>query len=256
VSIRHIESVLDHYGGKPSVKLVLVVLANHADAATGQCWPSYATIAAQCGVSRATAMRNVHALISEGVVEIVEHGGVREDSSGRPMRRANAYLVRLDRLDAMSTARQRSRKKAKARERERDLTCNRGGASSDTTPVASVAPVDGRTADTPTVLACEPSDEASFESSARTSLRSQRIRQRAQARRAISEALEPVKATVTVDNSGLEAACRRLAATYGAKSVEEALPAAMAYAQRRGEPLTARTIGFVIEATAEEGKTR
>lgn len=248
MSIKHVSAVLKHYGGKPHLKLLLVVLANHANEATGECWPSYATIAAQCNTSRSAAMRNVKTLISEGVLEIVELGGIRENPFGKLVQRANAYRVRLDRLLAMADFRKRVHQRKQMQERERDTTCNGGGAVGDTTPVAPVIPGDGGTRETPTVLECESLDEASSQ----LSLRAREISQLPEARRAVQASIKRLaKRPAGADDSELTAARSKLTATYGAKIVRAALQGATSYAQRRGEPLTARTLEFFVKERTE-----
>lgn len=59
---------------------VYVVLAQHADSRTGTCWPSYAHIAAQIGISRRQAMRMVTKLESLGLVTIAKRRVVEGDA--------------------------------------------------------------------------------------------------------------------------------------------------------------------------------
>lgn len=249
MSIKHVDAVLKHYGGKAHLKLTLVVLANHADEATGQCWPSYATIAAQCNASRSTAMRNVKTLISEGVIEVVERGGIRENPFGERVQRTNAYRVRLDRLLAMPDFKRRRHQRNQMRRRERDTACNGGGVVGGTTPIAPVTAGDGGTRETPTALECESSGEASSQSS----LRAREDSQLPEARRAIRASVKSLTQTADpVKDSELTAARKALIATHGAKSVRDALKAAASYAQRRGEPLTVRMLEFFVQAQTGE----
>lgn len=253
MSIKHVDAVLKHYGGKPHLKLTLVALANHADEATGECWPSYATIAAQCNSSRSSAMRNVKTLLSEGVIEIVEHGGIRENPFGKLVQRANAYRVRLDRLLTMADFRKRAHQRKQVQERERDTTCNGGGVVGDTTPVAPVIPGDGGAGETPTALEGESLDEASSQSS----LRARQISQLPEARRTIQASLKQLaKTTAGTDDSELTAARSTLTAAYGAKTVGAALQGATSYAQRRGERLTASTLEFFVKERSEARELR
>lgn len=66
---------------------VLRALCNHADDDRFECWPSYEFIAFVAGIGRSTAARELKALITLGLVEIVEAGGGR--------RRANRYRVNV-----------------------------------------------------------------------------------------------------------------------------------------------------------------
>jgi hypothetical protein len=213
MSIKHVDAVLKHYGGKPHLKLTLVVLANHADEATGECWPSYATIAAQCNTSRSAAMRNAKTLISEGVLEIVDRGGIRENPFGKLVQRANAYRVRLDRIVAMADFRKRAHQRKQMRERECGTACNGGGGVDDTTPVAPVIPGDSGAGETPTVLEREPSDESS--------LRAREISQLPEARRAIQASINRLaKAAAGGDDSERTKARSTLSHPYAPRSLE------------------------------------
>lgn len=100
MSIRHVDAVLTRYAGPSHLKLTLVVLANHADAETGECWPSYETIAAQISSSKRTAIRNVNQLRDEGVVKLIRRGGFRT-ISGRRRYVSNEYCVPLAALECL-----------------------------------------------------------------------------------------------------------------------------------------------------------
>jgi hypothetical protein len=193
-------------------------------------------------------MRNVKTLISEGVIEIVERGGILENPFGDLVPRSNSYRVRLDRLVAMPDSKKRAHQRKQMRERERDTTCDGGGVIGDTTLVAPVIPGDGGADETPNVLECEPSSE----SSSGPSLRARENSQLPEARRAVQASIKQLaKTSGGGDDSELTAARSTLTATYGAKTVREALKAATSYAQRRGEPLTARTLEFFVKERTE-----
>ena len=54
----------------------------------GNCWPSYATIAERCGISRRSAVSAVQALVDAGLVAVTERR--REGTSERT---SNLYLI-------------------------------------------------------------------------------------------------------------------------------------------------------------------
>src|SRR5262249_38352716 len=80
MSIRAINWAFKQQVGKPSAKLVLVTLADHADA-DGKCWPSLRTIAARTELSRDTILRSVRLLESKGFLRVVHRHNGRSLSS-------------------------------------------------------------------------------------------------------------------------------------------------------------------------------
>ena len=94
MSLEHLQNVYMHYDGigRPHLKATLAALAFHAHRETGRCFPSFETIAHETGVTARTAMRNVEALIAEGVLEKVT--GHRQGKGGRFA--PNEYRVRRD----------------------------------------------------------------------------------------------------------------------------------------------------------------
>lgn|SRR5262249_3877083 len=75
--------------GKPSAKLVLVALAEHADA-DGKCWPSLRSIAARTELSRDTVVRAIRLLKSKGFIRVVHRHNGRSPSS-------NMYYLNCER---------------------------------------------------------------------------------------------------------------------------------------------------------------
>ena len=98
MSVRHIGLVLDHLEAPPPVKLVALILADHADA-DGFCWPSYRRIAERSCLSERTVRRYVHVLMDAGFVTKVRTGSVTS-KSGRRLRTTNAYRIDADALAA------------------------------------------------------------------------------------------------------------------------------------------------------------
>jgi len=93
MSVRHIGLVLDHLSAPAPVKLVALILADHADS-DGVCWPSYRRIAERSCLSERTVRRHVHYLIDRGIVrKLRTGGGVAEEG-------ARSYVSNRYRLDA------------------------------------------------------------------------------------------------------------------------------------------------------------
>lgn len=96
MSVKHIGLVLDNLEAPAALKLVAIVLADHADS-EGLCWPSYRKIAARASMSERSVRRHVHTLIDLGVITKVRNGtaGVVD---GRVVRVSNAYRMHASRL--------------------------------------------------------------------------------------------------------------------------------------------------------------
>jgi Helix-turn-helix domain len=99
LSVRHIGLVLDHLQAPPPVKLVALILADHADS-DGICWPSYRRIAERSCLAGRTVRRYVHELIDAGVVTQLRVGHVTT-VDGRRLRLTSAYRVNADVLAGM-----------------------------------------------------------------------------------------------------------------------------------------------------------
>ena len=59
-------------GLKPSTKIVLYWLADHHNETTGECFPSYSTLEAECEMHRATVMRHIDELVKLGLIERIK----------------------------------------------------------------------------------------------------------------------------------------------------------------------------------------
>lgn len=131
--------VLDRYPGKPHLKCTLLAIADGADSQSGVCNPSYERLAGQTNTNRRTAIRNVQALIDEGIIQLVDHGGFRNDpETGRQVFVSNAYRVNLEMLAVMPTWKMRVRHTAKKPPRQ--LASKRShGDMRDTVKAASKA---------------------------------------------------------------------------------------------------------------------
>ena len=101
MSVRHIGLILDHLEAPPAVKVVALILADHADS-DGVCWPSYRRIAERSCMSERTVRRHVHELIDTGIVRKLRTGSVTS-SDGRRVYESNCYRLDADVLSAMPT---------------------------------------------------------------------------------------------------------------------------------------------------------
>lgn len=93
--------VFQHLHVKPAVKLVALVLADHAND-DGLCWPSYARIAERTGVDKRTVQRHVKTLMKMNVLTKVRTGCVTRESA-QTLHVTNAYILHADRLSELST---------------------------------------------------------------------------------------------------------------------------------------------------------
>lgn len=83
-----------------SEKMVLLVIADHADDQGENAWPSIATIARKASLSERQAQRLVKSLTKVGLLAVEEQMGGRRDM--RDDRRPNRYTVILDGVTPMS----------------------------------------------------------------------------------------------------------------------------------------------------------
>lgn len=77
MSVQAMSWVFDHSPTTGMDRLVLLTLANHADAAGHNAWPSIDRIASEALVHRATAIRCLARLKQAGAVVVERHGGGR-----------------------------------------------------------------------------------------------------------------------------------------------------------------------------------
>ena len=87
MSIRRILAALETADLPASEKLLLILLADHADDETGKCWPSQNYIARRSGLARSTINRTMKRLEGKGLIRIQHR--FRDDGS----QRSNAYFV-------------------------------------------------------------------------------------------------------------------------------------------------------------------
>lgn len=75
-------------------KMILLVLADHADDDGRNCWPSVATIARKASVSERQVQRLLQGLIGQGFIRVDRQAGGTRDM--RDDRRPNAYTITLN----------------------------------------------------------------------------------------------------------------------------------------------------------------
>lgn len=91
MSVKHIGLVLDNFTAAPALKLVAIILADHADS-DGVCWPSYRKIAERANMSERNVRRLVKQLLDEGVVTKLRTGTLIK-TGDKVQRVSNAYRV-------------------------------------------------------------------------------------------------------------------------------------------------------------------
>ena len=99
MSVRHIGLVLDHLEAPAPVKLVALILADHADS-DGICWPSYRRIAERSCLSERTVRRYVGELACAGIVRKLQTGGLRSHD-GERVWTSNHYRIDAAALAAL-----------------------------------------------------------------------------------------------------------------------------------------------------------
>jgi hypothetical protein len=87
VSIQAIAWVLEHSESKIADRLVLLAIANHADAHGCSAWPSVDQIAREARVGRSTVFECLARLVDLGELEI--------DRGGRGPRSTNSYRIQM-----------------------------------------------------------------------------------------------------------------------------------------------------------------
>lgn len=85
MSVSHLVAVFDMDEPVGATRVVLLVLAEHANAQTGECWPSLPRIARRAGIHEVTARKAITELEAAGLI------GVRR----RPGR-VNRYVLLID----------------------------------------------------------------------------------------------------------------------------------------------------------------
>ena len=91
MSVKHIGLVLDHFKAQPALKLVALILADHADS-DGLCWPSYRKIAERACLSERSVRRHVKELQDLQIVTKIRTGTIVK-REGSTLRISNAYRL-------------------------------------------------------------------------------------------------------------------------------------------------------------------
>lgn len=77
-------------------KMILLVIADHANDDGGEAWPSQATIAKKASVSIRTVQRSVNSLVIQGYLRMEKHRG--GSATCREDRRPHRYTIQLHKL--------------------------------------------------------------------------------------------------------------------------------------------------------------
>lgn len=94
-------AVIKRYGGKPHLKLTLLILADRASD-DGFCWPSYDELAGKLGCSRRSAINNVNDLIAADLLQIVAKGGRFTDPQTKKHRGfSNRFVINVSAIEAL-----------------------------------------------------------------------------------------------------------------------------------------------------------
>ena len=94
-------AVIKRYGGKPHLKLTLLILADRASD-DGFCWPSYDELAGKLGCSRRSAINNVNDLVAADLVQIVARGGRFTDPQTKKHRGfSNRFVINVAAIEAL-----------------------------------------------------------------------------------------------------------------------------------------------------------
>lgn len=102
MSVKHIGMVLEHLDAKPAIKLVAIILADHANA-EGVCWPSYKRIGKLANMHPDTVKRHVRALIETGMITKLRTGYVVKNDKKQVITATNLYQFTDDIDGKLST---------------------------------------------------------------------------------------------------------------------------------------------------------
>lgn len=91
MSIKLMSAVFENGPANSSERFVLLALANYADV-NGKCWPAYATLAHNTGLSRPTVMRCVKSLTKQGYLKTVGRRRVTGEQA------SNYYWISFEKL--------------------------------------------------------------------------------------------------------------------------------------------------------------
>ena len=99
MSVRHMALVMERLDVPPAVKLVALILADHADG-DGYCWPSHRRIAERGRISERSVRRHTCELMELGLLVKVRSARMT-CQGGRPCRVTNAYRMSAEALEAL-----------------------------------------------------------------------------------------------------------------------------------------------------------
>jgi len=90
VTFAAVQAVYSNYKGSPTDKSVLLALAERADKANWECYPSIADTVARTNYCKRTVQASLRRLQEEGAIECVRYGGIAGSRGGMP---TNCYRI-------------------------------------------------------------------------------------------------------------------------------------------------------------------
>src|SRR5574343_53033 len=115
-------------------KLVLLMLANRTNHDTGECFPSHARLAEECGMSKDSVKRSLQALEDRGLIEIR-----RQTSHGVNL--PNTYRLNMHRVGADSTQGRCCEPPGVGADSTQGRCCEPPGVGADSPPNQEVEPI-------------------------------------------------------------------------------------------------------------------
>jgi hypothetical protein len=125
MSIQAVAWVLTHSRSRGIDRLVLISIANHADAEL-VAWPSMRTIADEAGVAAGTVSHATRRLVEIGELEIIDRGDSRRSTTYRLVQEMNARQRSPDERTARPRGERSARPRARQNHHEPSLTLSEG----------------------------------------------------------------------------------------------------------------------------------
>lgn len=143
MSIQAIAWVLEHSRSEGMDRLVLLAIANHADAGGLNSWPSWERIGAEARVSRATVWRAISKLTAMGELMVLSGGRGRGDRSSYQVCLGFQHAT-LNESFTVASGNKKGRvtrqKGSRSRDIEPSLTVQNRAAASPTSSAAALRP--------------------------------------------------------------------------------------------------------------------
>jgi hypothetical protein len=147
MSVKAMDAVLASRVTPPSLKLTLLVLANHLNKDTHRCDPGVDSIAEQVGVSRSQALRLIGSLKAAGLVAVRQRGG----------HQSSQYTLNFAQIAAFSGSTDATPRRSTGATSETTVFCVRG--RTDANQQSHARDVSGRTSATSGVAPVLPKPE-------------------------------------------------------------------------------------------------